>query len=152
MGHSTAKMDSFKSSSPKIFFILFLTLFTATFASQSYMPRLGIVQRSYYQSTEGKKHPPPPPDEHRDFTTFYYEQTLDHFNYRPESYQKFHQRYLMNFKYWGGAAENAPILVYLGAEESIDDDIDSVGFLDDNAHRLRALVVFIEVRNICMCL
>lgn len=47
-----------------------------------------------------------------DFQTFYYNQTLDHFNYRPESYSTFQQRYIINFKYWGGGADqsNAPIL------------------------------------------
>ena len=39
-----------------------------------------------------------------DFQTFYYNQTLDHFNYRPESYSTFQQRYVINFKYWGGSA------------------------------------------------
>ncbi|KAB1227358.1 Lysosomal Pro-X carboxypeptidase [Morella rubra] len=38
-----------------------------------------------------------------DFQTFFYDQTLDHFNYRPESYATFQQRYVVNSKYWGGA-------------------------------------------------
>ena len=33
-----------------------------------------------------------------DFQTFYYDQTLDHFNYRPESYTTFQQRYVINSK------------------------------------------------------
>ncbi|GLT51281.1 hypothetical protein SLA2020_247010 [Shorea laevis] len=80
----------------------------------------------------------------KEFQTFYYNQTLDHFNYRPESYTKFQQRYVMNFQYWGGP--NAPILAYLGAESSIDSDLAVVGFLNDTAPRFKALQVFIEHR------
>ncbi|KDO60327.1 hypothetical protein CISIN_1g023618mg [Citrus sinensis] len=84
----------------------------------------------------------------KDFQTFYYNQTLDHFNYRPESYSTFQQRYVINFKYWGGGAgadANAPIFVYLGAEESLDGDISVIGFLTDNAARFNALLVYIEI-------
>ncbi|GLT82101.1 hypothetical protein SLE2022_005130 [Rubroshorea leprosula] len=79
-----------------------------------------------------------------DLQTFYYNQTLDHFNYKPQSYIKFKQRYVMNFKYWGGP--NAPILAYLGAEESIDGDLRVVGFLNDNARGFKALQIYIEHR------
>ncbi|KAJ6765472.1 PROTEASE S28 PRO-X CARBOXYPEPTIDASE-RELATED [Salix purpurea] len=81
-----------------------------------------------------------------DFETFFYNQTLDHFNYRPESYDTFSQRYLINFKYWGGANVSAPVLVYLGAEEPIDGDLAAVGFLADNAVQFSSLLVFIEHR------
>ncbi|GLT31109.1 hypothetical protein SLA2020_058700 [Shorea laevis] len=76
--------------------------------------------------------------------TFYYNQTLDHFNYRPESYTKFQQRYVMNFQYWGGP--NAPILAYLGAESSLHKQHTAFGFLNDTAPQLKALQVFIEHR------
>ncbi|KAL9416353.1 hypothetical protein AB3S75_039528 [Citrus x aurantiifolia] len=84
-----------------------------------------------------------------DFQTFYYNQTLDHFNYRPESYSTFQQRYVINFKYWGGGAgadANAPIFVYLGNEGPLDGDISIIGFLTDNAARFNALLVYIEHR------
>lgn len=78
--------------------------------------------------------------------TFFYNQTLDHFNYRPESYDTFLQRYLINSKYWGGANASAPILVYLGAEAPIDEDLDAVGFLVDTAVEFSSLLVYVEVR------
>ncbi|XP_054816811.1 uncharacterized protein LOC129316416 isoform X2 [Prosopis cineraria] len=81
-----------------------------------------------------------------DLKTFYYKQTLDHFNYRPESYTTFPQRYLINFKYWGGANSSAPIFAYFGAEEPIDDDLKVIGFLNDNAPSFKALIVYIEHR------
>uniref|UniRef100_A0A2C9UN91 Lysosomal Pro-X carboxypeptidase n=1 Tax=Manihot esculenta TaxID=3983 RepID=A0A2C9UN91_MANES len=81
-----------------------------------------------------------------DFQTFYYTQTLDHFNYRPESYTTFKQRYLINFKYWGGANVSAPIFAYLGAEAPIEYDLAFVGFLTENAAQFGALVVYIEHR------
>jgi lysosomal Pro-X carboxypeptidase len=81
----------------------------------------------------------------KDVETFYYKQVLDHFNYRPESYNTFDQRYLINFKYWGGANSSAPILVYLGAESSIDGYPNGIGFLYENAATFKALLVYIEV-------
>ncbi|KAK4286391.1 hypothetical protein QN277_002952 [Acacia crassicarpa] len=81
-----------------------------------------------------------------DLKTFYFKQTLDHFNYRPDSYTTFPQRYLINFKYWGGANSSAPIFAYLGAEEPIDGDLQVIGFLDDNAPSFKALIVYIEHR------
>lgn len=80
-----------------------------------------------------------------DFVTFYYSQTLDHFNYKPESYTTFKQRYVMNFKYWGGPNTSVPIFVFFGAEENIDDDLHAIGFLTDNAPRFKALLLYIEV-------
>ncbi|RDX90540.1 Lysosomal Pro-X carboxypeptidase, partial [Mucuna pruriens] len=81
-----------------------------------------------------------------DIKTFYYKQVLDHFNYRHESYKTFQQRYLINFKYWGGANSSAPILAYLGAEAPIDYSPQSIGFLTDNAASFNALLVYIEHR------
>ncbi|KAG8644685.1 hypothetical protein MANES_11G154400v8 [Manihot esculenta] len=81
-----------------------------------------------------------------DLETFFYNQTLDHFNYQPESYTTFEQRYVINSKNWGGANANAPILVYFGAEESLDNDLAAVGFLSDNAVRFNALLLYIEHR------
>ncbi|KAM6550118.1 hypothetical protein CsatB_021794 [Cannabis sativa] len=81
-----------------------------------------------------------------DYETFFYKQTLDHFNYRPESYSTFEQRYLVNSKYWNNNNKLGPIFAYLGAEEPIDQDIPTIGFLTDNAPSFKALIVFIEHR------
>ncbi|KAF7823313.1 lysosomal Pro-X carboxypeptidase-like [Senna tora] len=78
--------------------------------------------------------------------TFYYTQRLDHFNYRPDSYTTFQQRYMMDFKYWGGPKANAPIFAYLGAEAPVDQDMNFVGFLRENAPQFNALIVYIEHR------
>ncbi|PWA83073.1 serine carboxypeptidase S28 family protein [Artemisia annua] len=79
------------------------------------------------------------------FKTYSYNQTLDHFNYKPESYATFPQRYLDNSKWWGGVDKKAPIFVYFGAEEDIEDDLGSIVFPTDNAPRFKALVVYLEV-------
>ncbi|KAF8028450.1 hypothetical protein BT93_E1151 [Corymbia citriodora subsp. variegata] len=79
-----------------------------------------------------------------DFQTLFYNQTLDHFNYRPESYNLLKQKYVINFKYWGGANANAPILAYLGAEAPIDGDIGGLEL--DIAAQFKALLVYIEHR------
>lgn len=98
--------------------------------------RRNIQSRSVSESAAASK----------DFTTFYYPQTLDHFNYKPESYTTFNQRYVINFKYWSGPNTSAPILVFFGAEENLDDDIHGIGFLTDNASRFKALLLYIEVK------
>lgn len=82
-----------------------------------------------------------------DFETYYYTQILDHFNYAPQSYATFRQRYVVSSKYWGGAASNSPIFAYLGAEDPLDEDLPIIGFLSDNAAYFKSLSVYIEVLN-----
>ncbi|KAL3620145.1 hypothetical protein CASFOL_035057 [Castilleja foliolosa] len=81
-----------------------------------------------------------------EYKIYNYTQTLDHFNYAPSSYATFEQRYAINSKYWGGPDSNSPIFAYLGDEESMDDDLRAIGFLDDNAPHFNSLSVFIEHR------
>lgn len=90
----------------------------------------------------------------KDFQTYFYTQTLDHFNYAPQSYATFRQRYVVNSKHWGGPSPNSPIFAYLGAEAPLDDDLDVIGFLNDNAPYFKSLSVFIEVKliSICVCI
>lgn len=79
------------------------------------------------------------------YEVFYYNQTLDHFNYQPQSYITFPQRYVMNSKYWRGGNASAPIFAYMGEEASMDSDLAAIGFLSENAAQFGALIVFIEV-------
>ncbi|KAL5704267.1 lysosomal Pro-Xaa carboxypeptidase [Ranunculus cassubicifolius] len=80
-----------------------------------------------------------------DFQAFYYTQTLDHFNYLPESYATFQQKYIVNSKYWGGANTSSPIFVYTGPETAVE-NVATPGFMTDNAPRFKALLVYIEHR------
>ncbi|KAJ6856325.1 hypothetical protein NC651_038051 [Populus alba x Populus x berolinensis] len=59
--------------------------------------------------------------------TFYYNQTLDHFNYRSDSFDMFQQKYVINSKYWGGANSHAPIFVYFGEEAPLENDFGDIG-------------------------
>lgn len=79
-----------------------------------------------------------------DFQTYFYQQTLDHFNYGSESYLTFRQKYMINTKYWN---VGSPIFVHLGAEAPLNTtSFGNVGFLNyDLAPRFHALLVFIEV-------
>nr|GMD15951.1 lysosomal Pro-X carboxypeptidase [Ipomoea batatas] len=77
---------------------------------------------------------------------FYYNQTLDHFNFQPQSFATFPQRYMIDSTYWGGADKNAPIFVYLGNEMSLEGTLTYLGFLSDNAPRFKALMIYIEHR------
>ncbi|XP_022140665.1 lysosomal Pro-X carboxypeptidase-like [Momordica charantia] len=127
-------------SSPWISFLLFF-LSTSVTALQFRIPRLSPIGEKFLHHSKALESPPSD-----DFKTFYYNQTLDHFNYRPESYITFPQRYIINFKHWGGANSSAPILAYLGAEAPIDDDLDAIGFTTDNAIQFNALLIYIEHR------
>jgi lysosomal Pro-X carboxypeptidase len=79
------------------------------------------------------------------YKTKFFTQTLDHFNYNPQSYHKFQQRYLINDTYWGGAKRKAPIFVYTGNEGKIDWFTQNTGFMFEKAPYFNALLVFIEV-------
>jgi lysosomal Pro-X carboxypeptidase len=79
------------------------------------------------------------------YKTKYFTQTLDHFNFNPQSYQTFQQRYLINDTYWGGAEKNAPIFVYTGNEGNIEWFAQNTGFMFETAPHFKALLVFIEV-------
>ncbi|XP_051132039.1 uncharacterized protein LOC127252073 [Andrographis paniculata] len=76
----------------------------------------------------------------------FYTQILDHFNYNPQSYHTFQQRYLINDKHWGGANDNAPIFVYTGNEGNIEWFAENTGFMFETAPHFKALLVFIEHR------
>ena len=125
---------------------LFITISVS--ATRFNIPRLSpnagaFVQGNYF----AHDHPKPLSafDPVTEFQTFYYNQTLDHFNFRPDSFNTFQQRYLINFKHWGGFNISAPIFAYLGEEEAIDVDLSIIGFLSENADQFQALQIFIEV-------
>ncbi|XP_058088246.1 uncharacterized protein LOC131235127 [Magnolia sinica] len=80
------------------------------------------------------------------YQTKYFTQTLDHFNYNPQSYQTFQQRYLINHNSWRGPAENSPIFVYTGNEGDIEWFAQNTGFMFETAPHFGALLVFIEHR------
>lgn len=80
-----------------------------------------------------------------DFKTYFYKQTIDHFNFAPQSYATFRQRYVVNSNHWAGPNSTSPIFAYLGAEEAIDGELSSIGFLGDNAPSFNSLSVYIEV-------
>jgi len=110
------------------------------------MPRVARLGRKLQLDQDIKSSSIP----NTDVKIFYYSQTLDHFNYQPESYTTFKQKYMIYSKHWGGAKNNSPIFVYLGDEQPMEDDeIDSL-ILPDYAAQLKALVVIIEVIRLVM--
>ncbi|XP_010247724.1 PREDICTED: lysosomal Pro-X carboxypeptidase-like [Nelumbo nucifera] len=119
--------------------LLFLTCVPATGIK---VPRLGVVGRTTRVRNLGTTKT----SSTWDFKKFYYTQTLDHFNYRPESYRTFQQKYVVSFKYWGGANASAPIFAYLGYEAPLYDQSPATGLILDNAPRFHALVIHIEHR------
>ncbi|XP_058112653.1 uncharacterized protein LOC131255796 [Magnolia sinica] len=104
------------------------------------IPKLGVVPRTSRSSYDAESLAAD------GFETLYYTQTLDHFNYRPESYTTFQQRYVVNSRYWGGPNVSAPIFVYTGDESGLFNDINAAGFLTDNAPHYKSLLVYIEHR------
>ncbi|KAJ0083826.1 hypothetical protein Patl1_30541 [Pistacia atlantica] len=81
-----------------------------------------------------------------EIVAYNYTQTLDHFNYKPESYATFNQNYFINFEYWGGANTSSPIFVYTGEEAPVTSDILLAGFINDLASHFRGLVMYMEHR------
>lgn len=107
------------------------------------------VKPSYFETLGSHEYQPkaiPSSYSVSDFKTLYFTQSLDHFNYRPESYTTFKQKYLISAKYWGGANSSAPIFVYLGPEKPLEvDPTTENGFVIDKAPLFKALIVIIEV-------
>ncbi|RYR11630.1 hypothetical protein Ahy_B04g069135 [Arachis hypogaea] len=99
-------------------------------------PRLGIIS----QNTKMQYH------DNSIINISYYTQRLDHFNYKPESSITFKQRYVIDFKNWGGSKSGAPIFVWFNGETSLEDGIDAAGILKDNALRFKAPLLYIEHR------
>ncbi|XP_019176721.1 PREDICTED: lysosomal Pro-X carboxypeptidase-like [Ipomoea nil] len=127
---------------------LLLILFSTTSLSETphQIPRLTPLHRSILRRQPQSSSATSDNILPHEFRTYYYNQTLDHFNYRPQSYATFKQRYIVNSKFWGGAQSNSPIFAWLGAETPIDYDPIAIGFLTDNAPRFKALLVYIEHR------
>nr|GLL33997.1 lysosomal Pro-X carboxypeptidase-like [Ipomoea trifida] len=127
-------------------FLLILFSTTSFSLTPHKIPRLtpfyrSILRRQYRSSSSSDRTTSATSDSQ--FKTYYYNQTLDHFNYGPQSYATFKHKYIVNSNFWGGAQSNSPIFAWLGAESPIDYDI---GFLTDNAPRFKALLVYIEHR------
>lgn len=107
-----------------------------------HIPRLSPIRSGMFRSLQSEALSASDPSE---YETFYYNQTLDHFNFRPDSFSTFQQKYVINSKYWGGSNISAPIFAYLGAEVSLDSVISYTGFLPENANQFQALLIYIEV-------
>lgn len=107
------------------------------------IPKLGVNRGIIHKVRNDPKRLPMASE---GFETYYYDQTLDHFNYQKESYATFKHRYVMNTRHWRGANASAPIFAYLGEESALDNDISSIGILSDNAAQFGALLVYIEVK------
>ncbi|XP_057864866.2 uncharacterized protein LOC131072648 [Cryptomeria japonica] len=78
------------------------------------------------------------------YDEYNYTQVLDHFAFTPGSYQTFPQRYFIDKSNWGGAQNNSPIFVWLGAEQDITNDAGP--FVIEQLAHFKALGVFIEHR------
>ncbi|MFS7907091.1 putative lysosomal Pro-Xaa carboxypeptidase [Helianthus anomalus] len=78
----------------------------------------------------------------KEYEVYNYTQTLDHFNFKSESYTTFQQRYVLNRKYWGGTAKSFPIFVYTGEESSIMGDVEYSGFEMTLASQFKASMPF----------
>jgi len=77
------------------------------------------------------------------YKTFWFEQTLDHFNLETQP-QTFQQRYLVNDT-WYDPLEG-PIFFYTGNEGDIEEFWDNTGLPFDLAPTFKALIVFAEHR------
>ncbi|ONK57487.1 uncharacterized protein A4U43_C09F1010 [Asparagus officinalis] len=76
----------------------------------------------------------------------HFTQNLDHFDYTPESYRTFQQRYLIDTTCWGGAKKGSPIFVFIGDQEDIQHTAGTKGYMFEINKVFKAMVVFIEHR------
>ncbi|KAM3685278.1 hypothetical protein ACJW31_11G105600 [Castanea mollissima] len=127
--------------------LLILLLFvTVTCASSPRSSKLGVL-RGYNKESKSVYDTSLIESElNKDYQTFYYDQTLDHFNYQPVSYTTFRHKYVVNFKHWRGAKAAAPIFAYMGEESSLGGEIGYIGFMMESARRFGALELYIEHR------
>ncbi|XP_004494225.1 uncharacterized protein [Cicer arietinum] len=123
-----------------LLFSLFSLLFFFTFSSSHIIPKFPspLIRPEQQLNSASVKN--------KLYRTKFYTQILDHFNYNPQSYQTFQQRYLINDTYWGGAKKKAPIFVYTGNEGNIEWFTQNTGFMFEKAPYFNALLVFIEHR------
>ncbi|KAL7247727.1 hypothetical protein ACSBR2_002607 [Camellia fascicularis] len=123
------------------FTLLWFSLFTTFSFAKIITPRFpsSIINRPERLSVSTN-------DQKGLYKSMFFTQTLDHFNYNPQSYDTFQQRYLINDTYWGGAKNNAPIFVYTGNEGEIEWFAQNTGFMFETAPSFRALLIFIEHR------
>lgn len=128
-------MDSIVSQS--IFLPLLLLLFSSH-VSAHIIPRLGVQRRAFQNK-------PQEVGMVEGLATYYYKQPLDHFNYQPQSYVTFDQRYVIDFRYWEGVNPNTPIFAYFGAEQDIDYEIANISIVSRLASRYKTILVYIEV-------
>ncbi|KAL3718208.1 hypothetical protein ACJRO7_003357 [Eucalyptus globulus] len=124
------------------FIISFILSVTSIYGQKIYIPTLTLQLEDFLRDPESAVSASITDN----FETFFFDQTLDHFSYTPQSYATFKQRYFIDSRYWGGANSSAPIFVYLGAESSLDGAPTLIGFLRDNAAQFKALLVYIEHR------
>ena len=81
--------------------LLLLLCFSTSISSAVYhphkIPRLSPIRRTNLRDPDDT---PTKASLSEDFKSYFYEQTLDHFNYNPQSYTKFNQSYVINSKFW----------------------------------------------------
>ncbi|KVH90618.1 Peptidase S28 [Cynara cardunculus var. scolymus] len=123
-----------------------LPFFSSLIFSQSITSSFAKFPPWYFPSSMIRPETPSSPDKNELYKTKYFTQILDHFNYNPQSYQTFQQRYLINDTFWGGPKTKAPIFVYTGNEGNIEWFAQNTGFMFDIAPEFKALLVFIEHR------
>jgi len=78
------------------------------------------------------------------FEEFYFDQIVDHYNFKSYGSQTYKQRYLVNDKMWDKSS--GPVFFYTGNEGDIYGFQEASGFLSDLAAEMNALVVFAEHR------
>ncbi|XP_052172978.1 uncharacterized protein LOC127788569 [Diospyros lotus] len=119
--------------------LFFISLFSSTLS----IPRIGPAFPSSIIRAEQQ---PSFATSNQPYRIKFFTQILDHFNYHPQSYQTFQQRYLINDTFWDGPKNNAPIFVYTGNEGEIEWFAQNTGFMFEIAPHFKALLVFIEHR------
>nr|XP_043622626.1 lysosomal Pro-X carboxypeptidase-like [Erigeron canadensis] len=132
-----AKFDVFLFKLSLVLFIEITSLFGKSFRTQK------LDEFSRIKTTKGS---PVSNSNSLEYNVYNYTQTLDHFNFNPDSYMTFQQRYIVVNKYWGGPTNSSPIFVYTGERVDIIEDVKYGGFPSVLASRFNALLLYVEQR------
>jgi len=97
------------------------------------------------QSLQSVKNRPLSADPVPPFRTEWYEQILDHFNYKDTKPVTFKQRVLVCDQFWDKSPDS-PMFFYTGNEGDIEMFYSNTGFMFDIAPKFKALIVFAEHR------
>ncbi|KAL3939543.1 MAG: hypothetical protein SGBAC_005753 [Bacillariaceae sp.] len=107
---------------------------------------LGVLLQTTESTASNLRQPPEAFDHDHGYAVkeYWFNSTIDHFNFRPTTVPSFGLRYLVNDDFW--KAPQGPVFFYAGNEADILQFVKNSGFMFEAAEEFGAMVVFAEHR------